>query len=246
MSVIISFSPVPSTSKNSCDSEPPLRKRKLSSIAAPDQQSLHYELPDSLQLKIRLLPAKTEYAILLPSPAATGQSGQLSIEGKDHIAIRLQGLAGEPLPSPTVQLPSSHLEASHLSASQPGSFVCGACSAPIIASASSEPIDYIALPSEHWEELIDSWMCHGDQLLNDSVTRGREGLAEGATIGPNQVRVADNHLVFPSKAVLEGSIKTSRIELAEMVSSKTCFRLQRSQHRIKRRSTSSHPTDEVL
>ena len=30
-----------------------------------------------------------------------------------------------------------------------------------------------ALPSEHWEELVDAWMCHGDQRLNSSVTQGR-------------------------------------------------------------------------
>lgn len=51
---------------------------------------------------------------------------------------------------------------------------CARCTAQVAAfkgKAQQRP-----LPSESWEELVDAWMCHGDQRLNTSVSQGREGV----------------------------------------------------------------------
>lgn len=58
-----------------------------------------------------------------------------------------------------------------------------------------------ALPSESWEELVDAWMCHGDQKLNTSVTRGRESVgaaripaASDVWVGSFLVKTSSAHL----------------------------------------------------
>jgi len=44
-----------------------------------------------------------------------------------------------------------------------------------------------ALPSDHWEELVDAWMCHGDQRLNECVTIGRAGVETSRIPAPNEL-----------------------------------------------------------
>lgn len=63
----------------------------------------------------------------------------------------------------------SLLDASQLGASSPTSFICASCSLPLIHS--SRISDYRDLPSEHWEELVEAWMCHSDQKLHEHVTK---------------------------------------------------------------------------
>ncbi|KJA15603.1 hypothetical protein HYPSUDRAFT_48240 [Hypholoma sublateritium FD-334 SS-4] len=59
------------------------------------------------------------------------------------------------------------LDASQLATINPISFLCASCSLPVIQSNRVET--WRDLPSEHWEELVEAWMCHGDQKLHDHV-----------------------------------------------------------------------------
>ncbi|KAF9568276.1 hypothetical protein CPC08DRAFT_702699 [Agrocybe pediades] len=75
---------------------------------------------------------------------------------------------GEAAPLPAL------LDAEQLLSIRPTSFICASCSLPLVQS--SKVSRYRDLPSEHWEELVDAWMCHGDQKLHDQVTKqGKAG-----------------------------------------------------------------------
>ncbi|TFK23801.1 hypothetical protein FA15DRAFT_670172 [Coprinopsis marcescibilis] len=77
------------------------------------------------------------------------------------------------------------LDATQLEAASPTSFVCASCSLPIIvpgpsanngtASPPLSPLAYRDLPSEHWEELVEAWMCHPDQKLHETVMKHARG-----------------------------------------------------------------------
>lgn len=62
------------------------------------------------------------------------------------------------------------------------------------------------MPSEHWEELIDSWMCHGDQLLNVSVVKGKEGIEDARGLRDHEIRVSDGFIVWPASRIVPGAI----------------------------------------
>jgi hypothetical protein len=89
------------------------------------------------------------------------------------------------------------LDAAHLTSIAP-SFICASCSLPFVQSSNvstAKPqspfadsveaaaevegvgaLSYRDLPSEHWAELLDAWMCHHDQKLADRIAQtAKEG-----------------------------------------------------------------------
>lgn len=64
----------------------------------------------------------------------------------------------------------------------PRSVSCALCGSHV--AIFSSPVRVRPLPADNWEELVDAWMCHGDQRLNRSVLQGREGV--GASNTPNE------------------------------------------------------------
>lgn len=159
--------------------------------------------PFSVQLHIEAgVDKQQDVTLKLPSEVASDQSGVMDHPGPsaDHISIRLRGPSCRPAPA-TFALPRTYLSAAHLESQSPAHLTCSRCTSPIIDCSGSAT--YTALPSEHWEELIDSWMCHGDQLLNASVTRGKEGLEDGSRLKVGEVRVADGYLICSADMMIE-------------------------------------------
>ncbi|SPO27995.1 uncharacterized protein UTRI_05138 [Ustilago trichophora] len=68
------------------------------------------------------------------------------------------------------------LSAAELSVSDAEGFACVVCAKSSrdkinkVAEWKTKAVQWRALPSEGWEELVDAWMCHGDQELNRSLT----------------------------------------------------------------------------
>lgn len=56
----------------------------------------------------------------------------------------------------------------------PTSFACATCHAELVDA--SRITKYNALPSEHWAELLDAWMCHQDQTLSDDLVAKGKGI----------------------------------------------------------------------
>jgi hypothetical protein len=79
-------------------------------------------------------------------------------------------------------------------------------SAPASASSSIEhskiPTSYLDLPSEHWAELVDAWMCHPTQELNEAVAKH----AEGIWPQPNQVFLGVSYLLVHEGDVVTGNM----------------------------------------
>jgi ubiquitin-protein ligase E3 D len=88
------------------------------------------------------------------------------------------------------------LDAAHLTSIAPSSFICASCSLPFVQSSNASTakpqspfadsveaeaeglggLNYRDLPSEHWAELLDAWMCHHDQKLADRIAQtAKEG-----------------------------------------------------------------------
>ncbi|KAJ7659973.1 HECT-like ubiquitin-conjugating enzyme-binding-domain-containing protein [Mycena olivaceomarginata] len=71
-----------------------------------------------------------------------------------HYELKLAMAGAGAAPADTHAAPL--LDATQLAHAAPTSFICASCSLPVVQD----------LPSEHWEELVDAWMCHADQKLN--------------------------------------------------------------------------------
>lgn len=65
-----------------------------------------------------------------------------------------------------------------------------------------------ALPSDHWEELVDAWMCHGDQRLNASVTQGRRDVDVHRVPKDNELWIASLWLKTSSVPIVAGTVRT--------------------------------------
>ncbi|KAI0250715.1 HECT-like ubiquitin-conjugating enzyme-binding-domain-containing protein, partial [Lactifluus subvellereus] len=96
----------------------------------------------------------------LPLPARTKPgTEEVRVQGL-HYEVKVATLdPSSPKPEP---LPL--LDAEQLRARSPTSFICASCSLPLVHGARITRYD--DLPSEHWAELVDAWMCHTDQTLN--------------------------------------------------------------------------------
>lgn len=82
----------------------------------------------------------------------------------------------------------------------PPSYVCSTCSTELVDAASI--LKYNALPSEHWAELLDSWMCHGDQRLSEDLIEKGKGIKPRVGEG----MVGDGYILFKSEVTKNWSI----------------------------------------
>lgn len=84
------------------------------------------------------------------------------------------------------------LSTAELRSALPASFACATCHSTLVDSSSVTK--YNALPSEHWAELLDAWMCHQDQTLSDDL------IAKGKGIKPREGEglVGTSYVVFES------------------------------------------------
>lgn len=101
--------------------------------------------------------------------------------------------------------PPPFLDATQLASANPTSFICASCSLPMVQSTKIEV--YRDLPSEHWEELVEAWMCHTDQKLHDQVVKHGQ---RGFWPEPKQALVGGSYILFE-----ESSITRNNLHLAE-------------------------------
>lgn len=92
------------------------------------------------------------------------------------------------------------LDASQLSTLNPTSFTCASCSLPLVQSSKIDM--YRDLPSEHWEELVDAWMCHADQTLHEQVTKHGRGFWPQA----GQALIGGSYILFEESSVVKTNL----------------------------------------
>jgi len=92
-----------------------------------------------------------------------------------------------------------------------------------------------ALPSEHWEELVDAWMCHGDQRLNASVTQGRRDVDVHRVPRDDELWVSSLWLKTSSASITSGVCirgeAQDNFSEVRIISDLPCTDQQKSRHR---------------
>lgn len=127
--------------------------------------------------------------IALPSQVATQQEATVTAHDT-YFEVKLDVSSAAPTrarPDLEIEAPLSTAE---LREALPPAFACSTCQTPLVNS--SGIIKYNALPSEHWAELLDAWMCHQDQTLSADL------VAKGKGIKPREGEglVASTYLLF--------------------------------------------------
>ena len=138
--------------------------------------------------------------LALPVPVVPGSKVVLSRSG--HWEIKANCYQGGALPKENEEV--ALLPASELASLSPSSYICSSCSLPLVPAP---PARYRDLPSEHWEELIEAWICHPEgQTLAKIGTHGSNGSFE---FWPTreEALVGGSYVLFDGEAVARGNIK---------------------------------------
>ncbi|KAG5719216.1 hypothetical protein E4T56_gene13409 [Termitomyces sp. T112] len=131
--------------------------------------------------------SRNSLPLLLPARILPGKQ-EVRVQ-RTHFEIKLAAVGPRPSADSPVEDPPPLLDAAQLSAANPSSFICASCSLILVQAAKID--EYRDLPSEHWQELVDAWMCHSDQKLHDQVMKhGKTGFwpeAEQALVGGSYI-----------------------------------------------------------
>ncbi|KAJ6495343.1 HECT-like ubiquitin-conjugating enzyme-binding-domain-containing protein [Mycena sanguinolenta] len=140
--------------------------------------------------------AHTSLPLVLPGRTPPGKK-QVRKEGT-HYEIKLTTL---PTNASAETYSPPLLDATQLSTANPTSFICASCSLPLVQSTKVQV--YKDLPSEHWEELVDAWMCHTDQKLNERVMKhGKSGFWPEA----GQALVGGSYILFEEQSMVKSHL----------------------------------------
>lgn len=148
--------------------------------------------------------------------AVPKQQAEAIPAGGDVFEVKLALMPGSPA------IPRGDLEvrapwsAEELRDARPQAFRCATCDA--ILADTSAITRYNALPSEHWAELLDAWMCHQDQTLSEDL------IAKGQGIKPrdDEGLVGTTYLLLPPHVIRNTQ---KRAEAQVSVSSPPAFPL---------------------
>lgn len=140
--------------------------------------------------------AKATFPSPLPARVSPGRPTVNVQSG--HFELKLSTIGAPDSPSPSaVEL----YDATALSKSVPTTFICSSCSLPLVQSTKVKK--YKDLPSEHWQELVDVWMCHSDQRLHDEVM---QNATRGFWPKEGEALVGGSYIVFEESGVVEAHI----------------------------------------
>lgn len=113
-------------------------------------------------------------------------------------------------PSAVDDSSSRLLDAEHLAKLSPTTFICSCCSLALIQPPPAGGLQYRDLPSEHWAELLDAWMCHSDQKLHEHIAKHSNALwpaAGQALLGGSYILFEESSIVGSNTRVLKSDSK---------------------------------------
>lgn len=142
--------------------------------------------------------SRTTSPVRLPARLAPGKK-EVKVQS-GHFELKLPTIPS----SASEYLEPAHtslFDATALEQCAPTSFICSSCSLPLVQS--TRVTEYKDLPSEHWEELVDAWMCHTDQKLHEHVVKHA---SNGFWPMDGQALVGGSYIVFEKGAVVEGNL----------------------------------------
>ncbi|KAF9500763.1 hypothetical protein BDN71DRAFT_1440251 [Pleurotus eryngii] len=145
--------------------------------------------------------------VSLPGRTTPGKK-EIKVQG-EHYEIKLSTTSPNTSPQDAPPL----LDATELNSALPTSFICSSCSLPIVQATSSSHssssptlLSYRDLPSEHWQELVDAWMCHADQKLTEQVSRHAKAEKGGFWPRPGQALVGGSYILFREDTIVTGNV----------------------------------------
>jgi ubiquitin-protein ligase E3 D len=141
--------------------------------------------------------ASTSAPLALPARVVPGKR-EVKVQG-GHLEVKLECVSGpvnDHVSSSGDTPGTGLLDALQLKALNPTSFICASCSLPLVKS--SKLSRYDDLPSEHWAELLEAWMCHSDQRLSDRIASYTTGLWPS----PGQALVGGSYILFESSSLV--------------------------------------------
>lgn len=121
------------------------------------------------------------------------------------------------------------LQASQIASMDPTSFICASCSSSLVQTQGgldNEKFTYQDLPSEHWAELLEAWMCHPDQKVTEHIAQYSKG------IWPKkwQAFVGGSYFLFDGSSVVRTNLKvvsSGKVSNASFPFSSLLLRAQR-------------------
>jgi hypothetical protein len=170
---------------------------------------------DNMERFVVLSGAKVTLPFPLPARVSPGkvkvQSG--------HFELKLPTVGTPELPPPSSM---EMYDATALSKSTPTAFICSSCSLPLVQS--TKVGEYRDLPSEHWQELVDAWMCHSDQKLHKEVM---ENAKRGFWPKEGEALVGGSYILFEDGSVVKTHIRQLEAREVSIISTFWRFRMQR-------------------
>lgn len=146
----------------------------------------------------------------LPAHVVIGKK-EVRLVGETHYEIKLHAPSSSrsqsrPCSPPSTEIEStSIMDATYFSTTQPTSFICTSCSLPLVHA--SQVSSYRDLPSEHWAELVDAWMCHSDMKLHEHVKKNSK---DGFWPEAQEALVGGSYVLVQEEVVLRGNIREPR------------------------------------
>lgn len=140
--------------------------------------------------------SNTSHPLVLPAHTPLGKP-EIKPQG-GHYEIKLMTVSSS---TSAREDPPPFLDATQLAFANPTSFICASCSLPLVQSTKIE--EYRDLPSEHWQELVDAWMCHSDQKIHEEVVNNSR---RGFWPGQRQALVGGSYILFEESSVTRNNL----------------------------------------
>ncbi|WRT65524.1 uncharacterized protein IL334_002469 [Kwoniella shivajii] len=140
----------------------------------------------------------------LPLPVAIESHQTISFTAQSlHLEARL---VAQPLPASAVSLlPTYPISASDLRNIQPGAICCNVCDRDLATLPFDNwDVAYKDLPSEHWAEMMEVWMCHNDPSFTATLAQRTK---EGFWPKDGGVLVGASYLLIGDERVKWGNVK---------------------------------------
>ncbi len=157
--------------------------------------------------------------VVLPAAVRLGQSGRVAV-GAQLSRVKLLLTEAEARKGAEASRAEGMVEfplsARELSCRREGALGCAVCQRAGRSTAvlrwEEGGMEWRALPSEGWEELVDAWMCHGDQELNRSLTETAVKFSSSLHTSPSArvVWVGDTYISAPH-SVLQVDVDGSQV-----------------------------------
>ncbi|KAG2136653.1 HECT-like ubiquitin-conjugating enzyme-binding-domain-containing protein [Suillus clintonianus] len=144
----------------------------------------------------------------LPVRVAPGKKDVQIRQG--HYELKIGIANSQAARSSSPDEPTPLMSAEQLVSLKPTSWSCISCSLPLVHIP--KLIKYRDLPSEHWEELVDSWMCHADQTLHNHVAKHGRGFWPEES----EALVGCGYILFQQSAIVSNNLSCTEQPLVNM------------------------------